>query len=190
MPGDTHQRLREATRAEHQRLEDGLDILGRLARPDGRRDVVARFHDFHAALEAAAAPWLADLPDLDFEARRRTPLLRRDLAALGVDLDPARPRDVPAPASIAEALGLLYVLEGSALGGRVIRRAVEAAGGDLTGLSHVDPYGERIGERWRSFLSVLERRTATSAQAQAAVDGAVSGFRFAAASLHREPAHG
>lgn len=174
MISDTHRRLRDTTHAQHQRLEAGLDILRRISSPSGRRELVERFHGLHAEAEAALAPWLTRLDGLEFEARRRTPSLARDLARLGgVAAPPAA--DPIRVAGVAEALGVMYVLEGSSLGGRVIRRHVEAAGGDMTGLSFLDPYGEAVGERWRAFLSVL----AAEPDADGVVTGAVTGFGHA-----------
>ena len=183
MIGDTHRRLREATQAPHQRLENRLDILRQVATARGRLGLVERFHALHRDAEAALAPWLAALAGLDFEARRRSPHLAKDLALLG-----GAPTEGEAIVvrGVGEALGLMYVLEGSTLGGRVIRRRVEAAGGDMAGLSFLDPYGEQVGERWRSFLAVLEARP----EADAIVAGAVAGFRHTEHRLCGEPVDG
>ena len=182
MSSDVHVRLREATRSAHEGLERRLAILERIATPAGRRELLVRFWRLHAEAEAALAPWLAPVAGLEFEGRRRTAVLRRDLAALGVAPPPlgAGPR----VASLGEALGLMYVLEGSTLGGKVIRREVAAAGGDFAGLAFLDPYGPAAGQRWRSFLAVL-----AGAAPDEAVAGARAGFRHAELRLCEEPAH-
>lgn len=172
MTSDAHRRLRDATQDDHQRLESRVDILRRVATPAGRRRLVERFSGLHADAEAALAPWLADHPGLDFEARRRSSHLLRDLRAVGGAAPPPEPIVVH---SVGEALGLMYVLEGSTLGGRVIRKQVTASGQDMAGLSFLDPYGERVGERWKSFLAVL----GDEADTEALVAGAVAGFRHA-----------
>lgn len=183
MISDAHVRLRAATQDSHQRLEDRVDILGRIQTPEGRRELVEGFSGLHADAEAAIAPWLANHPGLQFETRRRSAHLARDLVAVGGSAPPARPIVV---ASAAEALGLMYVLEGSTLGGRVIRKQVTARGQDMTGLSFLDPYGEAVGERWKSFLAVLGDEPDT----EALVAGAVAGFGHAETRLCRTPAHG
>jgi len=185
MPGQSHLRLRDATRAPHLRLEERTDILARVADRASRAAVVQAFSRFHAELEAVAAPWLSGLPGLDFHARRRTPVLERDLAALGVAGAPPVASDLAA-GSVGEALGLMYVAEGSTLGGRVIRREVGRRGLDFVGLGFLDPYGERSGERWRAFLAVLEHHTAAAGVASAAIDGALAGFRHAELRLCEE----
>jgi hypothetical protein len=55
------------------------------------------------------------------------------------------------------------------------------------GLSFLDPYGDQVGERWRSFLSVVE---AQASHAEAMVAGAVAGFRHAERRLCRAPVGG
>jgi heme oxygenase len=183
MISDMHRRLREATQADHRRLESRIDVLGRIATCDGRRGLIARFHALHVDGEAAMTPWLAGLDGLDFAARRRSPALKRDLAAVGGATLPSEPIPV---GGVGEALGLMYVLEGSTLGGRVIRKQVAARGGDMAGLSFLDPYGDGVGERWRSFLAVLEAEP----DVDAVVAGACAGFRHAERRLCDEAADG
>jgi heme oxygenase len=144
--------------------------------------VVEDFHRLHADIEATVAPWLEGLAGLDYAARRRTRQLSADLAALGVAplaSGSGAGSGAPKASSRAEALGLVYVLEGSTLGGQVIRRAARAAGTDLTGLSFLDPYGAKVGERWRAFLAVVAAEAATREAEDAVVRGARAGFAHA-----------
>lgn len=185
MISDAHRRLRDATQVDHTRLEGRIDILRRATTLQGRRRLVEAFAGLHADAEVALAPWLGGLAGLDFEARRRSGRLSEDLRAVGGAPPPSRPIAVR---GVAEALGLMYVLEGSTLGGRVIRRQLAANGQDMTGLSFLDPYGEAVGARWRGFLAVLDGRPAQDARAMAA--GAVAGFREAERRLCGAPVHG
>jgi heme oxygenase len=76
---------------------------------------------------------------------------------------------------------MLYVLEGSSLGARVIRKQAAAQGQDMTGLSFLDPYGAAVGERWKAFTAVLARECpADDHQAvEDVVRGGVAGFACA-----------
>jgi len=165
-----------------------MDILAQVARPDARRALVEGFHTLHAEAEAALAPWLQDLDGLEFDARRRSHQLARDLVAVAGQARPA-PEAPPVVASLGEALGRMYVLEGSTLGGRVIRKAVEGRGEGMTGLSFLDPYGDQVGARWRAFLAVLDRHARAPADLDAMVLGARAGFRRAEYLLCGEPLH-
>lgn len=156
-----------------------MDIFGRVVDPQGRAQLAERFHGLHAGAEAVLQPILAAVEGLDFAARRRTPLIERDLARLG--RRPPEPCPMVPPASMPEALGLMYVLEGSSLGGRVIRKKLLKVGQDMTGLGFLDPYGAAVADRWRSFLAILDRECPPTARGRgtAAVRGALRGFERA-----------
>jgi heme oxygenase len=169
--------LRGATAEAHSRLKTDIDLFGRVADPERRRDLVARFHRLHASVEPAVAPWLAQVPGLAFDRRRRADHIARDLADLGGEPLPLPPVPV---GSTAEALGWWYVLEGSSLGGRVVHRTLVGQGKDLQGLSFLHPYGSDTGDWWRRFVEVLD--TADRRDPEARPDllaGGVAGFRHA-----------
>jgi heme oxygenase len=181
----TIDRLRDETRVVHSRLDQTLGLLDRLSSPDRRGRLLAGYHWLHRETEAKIAPFLGEMSDLDFPARRRSSLLAQDLAVLG---HPAR-LDNPVRLDIhtsGAAFGALYVLEGSTLGGRVILKALKLRGASLAGLGFLDPYGNRTGERWRSFLAILEREIKSGDQQAEAVTGALNTFAFAEECLRNE----
>ncbi|NNM73065.1 biliverdin-producing heme oxygenase [Enterovirga aerilata] len=182
MRDDIVARLRDATGEAHQRLETRLDIIRRVSSPGGRRALVERFYGLHEGAERSLAPLLDPVADLAFPKRRRAPTILDDLAALGRDdFKPLPVCSVEPPGSSAEAMGFFYVLEGSTLGGKMIRRELEARGLPGTGLAFLDPYGAETGERWRAFLAVL-RRECPDGHGQAGnemVAGSVRAFRQA-----------
>jgi heme oxygenase len=147
------ERLRAETAAEHTRLESATEMMSPSLSMEDYRRYLEEMWAVHAAVEPrlAAMAGLADvLPDL--EARFKRPLLERDLEALGAF--PMRPRPRPSIpcAGLAEALGVLYVLEGSTLGGRFIRRHLAAVlGARVEGAtSYLDAYSD-VGPMWRRF---------------------------------------
>ncbi len=169
--------LREATGEAHKALETDIDLFGRVADPERRRDLVARFHRLHASVEPAVAPYLASLPGLEFGHRRRADGVAQDLADLGGQPLTATP---PTVGSAAEALGWWYVLEGSSLGGRVIHRTLLGQGKDLVGLSFLHPYGPDTGDWWRRFVEVLDAADRREPETRPDVlAGGVAGFRYA-----------
>ncbi len=169
--------LREATGEAHKALETDIDLFGRVADPERRRDLVARFHRLHASVEPAVEPWLGDMPGLEFGRRRRAEGIARDLAELGGQPLTATP---PTVRSAAEALGRWYVLEGSSLGGRVIHRTLLGQGKDLAGLRFLHPYGADTGDWWRRFVEVLDAADRREPEARPDVlAGGVAGFRYA-----------
>lgn len=168
--------LRRATAAAHERLERRFDAACRLSSAAGRAETIPRYYRMHAGAEAAWEPWLPPIARLRMPERRRTPLLRAALSGLGLPIPP-----LPVPpmlTSQAEALGLLYVMEGSSLGGRTILRRLPPAA--ASSLGFLDPYGRSSGEWWRELLAVLDQRLGGSpADIAAACTGAEAGFAFA-----------
>jgi len=113
--------LKAATDDIHRELDD------RLSRLDlGRVEDYRRFLEFQArtvpAVEGAlACAGLGDFVEGWTESHRGT-AIRDDLETLGNPMPP--PAQPPIIAGTAELLGTAYVLEGSRLGGRVLRRQV------------------------------------------------------------------
>ena len=177
--GLLRQRLREGTAAAHEQLEAALDLLGR--EPDRQRfaRMLERFLGFHIVWEKS----IRRHPDLRaFVApRSRLPHLRRDLAALG--RTNAEQAALPRCAAAAElapsraaAVGSIYVLEGSTLGGQVIARALAGASWvPPGGLAYFNPYQARTGEMWRAFGAWAESEVAERELSQA-VAGAAATF--------------
>jgi heme oxygenase len=160
--------LRARTAAAHQALEEGLDILSVVRSPARLRRLMERFYGFHAVWE----PAIAASPAAGFAADRgRLGSLRADLAALGVGdagvaaLPLCRPAAALA-ATAAGAIGSLYVMEGSTLGGQVISRALRDAGG--AELAYFNPYGRETGARWRAFAAWAEAAAAETREEAAA----------------------
>lgn len=130
------------------------------------KQVLERFYGFWSGWEPQVAALLQDRLLLD--PRRRLHLLEADLAALGssacaVAALPACP--LPLLHDAAEALGSLYVMEGSTLGGRVIQQNVERHLGfdSRSGCAYFTGYGASTGMMWRLFLARLDEAPATDA---------------------------
>jgi heme oxygenase len=154
--------LRSQTRAAHASIET-VPCLARLMAPDLTRAVYKRILvsmlAFHAAVEPIIAEALEPLPEalmlLDGHQQRA---LRDDVAFLGAVPERLRP-DVPVLPTLTSALGALYVVEGSNLGGRVIARRVAASLGVAPGEGG-SFYGglsaEMARARWTRLVQILE----------------------------------
>lgn len=189
--GSARDALRAATGAVHERLH-GVAAFARLAggaiNRDEYRALLARLHGFHQALEAALAsgPAAGSGPGvaawgIDLAARRRSPLLAADRAALG-DTSPPLPAPIPPIPCAAAAMGWIYVSEGSTLGGRHLARALDPLLGEaMAGRHFLLGHGARHGAMWRDCCAAIEACGAEPARRQAMVAGAVEGFlRFEA----------
>lgn len=148
------QLLRGVTAALHERVERTVDIPRHLGSLPAYTAMLARFHGFYAPLEDRLAGIGGyESVGLNIAGRRKAHLIRDDLRALGHEAALPICSTLPAVATFADALGCLYVLEGSTLGGQFIRREVAARLG-LTpdhGCAFFAGYGERTGAMWKAF---------------------------------------
>jgi heme oxygenase len=170
--------LRAATRHEH----DRIDAILRLTDPMDIERYVAVMRGFDAFLAAWEARIATSLPPRLgpwFEARRRGGLARADVEWLRVTTGLGRPSTSAPPdagavtalplGELAQVLGSLYVIEGSALGGRVIApRLKSTLGLDAgRGASYFHGFGEATGAMWRDFRAVVSQEIGASPAASA-----------------------
>jgi heme oxygenase len=167
-----HRRLREETAQAHaaaeatpvmQRLLTGLlDEASYRAMLAGHRALYARF-------ENECAAWLAALPAHGWRYQSRRALLDLDLGqADAPKLSPsARPTD-------AQAWGMLYVIEGSSLGGQVIVRRLREQW--PTRAHHFFSHAPALDRPWRTFQAVLDRALSDPRSQRDAIEGAQTMF--------------
>jgi heme oxygenase len=167
-------RLRRCTRPLHDDIEAllGLEAPMPIARY-GR--ILRGFHEFlqlweprvRHALPAPLRPWFDDRGRAGFAARDLTALAVPDDDALRAAARASQPRirlDSP-----AAAIGSLYVIEGSALGGQVLTPRLLAAHG-LTperGAAYFNGFGARTGAMWREFRQFADAQAGQDAASRA-----------------------
>lgn len=149
--------LRAGTRAEHDAIERELDWRVRASDAAAYRAWLERLYGFHRIWEPQVAQALQD--PVFFEPRRKLHLLATDLDQLGVSR--CALEFLPSPtfasgfATVGQALGSMYVVEGSTLGGQLIARHVKATLGFAPSY-HVG-YRRRTAGMWRQFQERLEK---------------------------------
>jgi len=149
--------LRERTIVAHADLER-TPLMQAFATgdPDPRRylDYLRRQFRLHRGLELV----LSSRVPAEWAGTRlsKSAWLAADLRALDTPCDvPAA--TVPVIRSWAEALGALYVIEGSTLGLQAVRKRLRPEHPARRGAGRfVEGYGDQAAQQWRSFLAVLE----------------------------------
>jgi heme oxygenase len=188
--GDALMHLRAVTGPSHRALEGGLGLMNEFLDLNTYQTVLSRFYGFWSGWQPQIANLLQN--DALLTPRRRLHLLAADLAVLGVSEHelatlPTCPLTVLHDA--AEALGSLYVLEGSTLGGGLIRRNVHRRLGNMamSCCTYFHGYGAATDEMWRSYLEVLDAAPAADQPKIGA--GAVATFARLGWWLTRTPAN-
>jgi heme oxygenase len=175
------QRLRDATKNVHMRLHRHPGLSAAAAGTidlDGYRALLARLYGFHRAFEACVASRSSgSAPET---GAARSALLESDLATLGVTTE--RRQSLPLCTTLpsfccnAERLGALYVIEGSALGGAQIARALRPVLQPLGGAGcrfFSNDGGPRRG--WTEILERIEALSGETAQ-ESVITAAVTTF--------------
>lgn len=174
----THKALRDATAEAHERVDSafaGFDLTDRASYARFLLAHAEAVWPIEAALDAAGAERIVP----DWPERKRGALLREDLALLRPL--PDRPAgDTPQiamPGDDSELAGLLYVIEGSRLGGRFLARQL---GPDLPH-AYLDP--DQGTGKWRNLLDHIESILYEPPRLQSAIASAhraFAGFEHAA----------
>ncbi len=137
-------------------------------------------------------------PGESAESWKRLPLLEKDLAALGLSQEDIHSlphcSNVPLVDNAAAALGFLYLLEGSRLGGKVIAHAVSKhLGLDAhCGCAYFSSNGQEAVSSWNRFKGLLATHAAPDTEEQiiaAALNGFAAVECWFANACHEEADH-
>lgn len=182
-PDQTLAVLRAATAPLHQALHRHPLVVELLTRPsmDCYRAVLEGFWRFYAEAE----PMIVECSRKCGCARQyphllRSPWLIADLKSLGcgcdrpVSVDDERP--VPPLNSVADLVGALYVVKGSALGGRTILRQVSASLSIEHSCRFFTGEGDKTRDAWRAFQQFCEEACRSDEAQRRAVIAAVQTF--------------
>lgn len=182
------ERLKRITSEAHVNLEK-LPISVSIVSPDVTKEQYAHYlnlmHDVVKDAEENIFGKLDGIID-NIPERKKSHLLEKDLEVLGYQkesyLTPisAELKNI----SIPFALGVMYVIEGSTLGGRFILKNINNTLGYLEneGASYFAGYGNTTGSQWKNFMSQLARYEAETKNDVEIIEGA--NFAFNAINRH------
>lgn len=156
-PLSLSERLRSETDPEHRGLEAAL---GFDLHDPSFANAVSMLRGFHGVLQDLEPAMLALVPEA-LRDRAKLPILQQDLSQLGMSAAEITALPTPEnpwrPTTAAEAMGALYVMEGSTLGGKLIMKSLRRLPEwTLETPSYFDPYGSETGARWSAFRTQLD----------------------------------
>ncbi|MFH7018403.1 biliverdin-producing heme oxygenase [Flavobacterium sp. FlaQc-47] len=177
---DFLEKLKNQTATAHKKLES-LPVSASILSPNMEMDdyyhYLSLMYDVHSSTQKVVFPLLADLiPDL--KEREKTPLIMDDLSYLNYKTGKTTPVFTKSNISIPFALGILYVVEGSTLGGRFILKNLETIPGldQQKGVAYFSGYGNKTGSYWKNFLNILTSYQEEHHNEDEIIGGAVYAF--------------
>jgi heme oxygenase (biliverdin-IX-beta and delta-forming) len=153
------QHLKEYTREEHAALEKKfLHIIRKINNSTDYGAFLVRLYGYYFALECVLNPYLENSAIDDYPSRRKSHRLVDDLKRINEEHHPIELcNSLPEVESFHAALGVLYVLEGSTLGGKIIASIISSRLGSTDGFSFFLSYGNGTAEMWSRFRSHLQK---------------------------------
>lgn len=178
------QYLRIETAQAHTNIEGAMPVMQSDFTLEKYIHLLQRLYGFYSTVETAIIPQVSQ-PGFYFSYSERTklPALKADLNAMGVSETTLQ--SLPKissdwiPQDLDSVLGLLYVLEGSTLGGQVISRHLKTQLqlGESSGLQFFSGYGPQTGLMWKSFQAVLNQNLNSPEKMKRAADTAQMTFQ-------------
>jgi heme oxygenase len=179
------ERLRRETARDHEAVEGTMPLMSPGLKREEYIVCLQRMYGVVSGWEETAiivAPeWMRGL----LVARQRKHLLELDLACIDATGSVRRPV-LPRVSSEAGLLGLMYVMEGSTLGGQLIARQVEETLGLEAGYgnAYFRGHGQQTGAMWEEFCEVLRERVPEQ-ESETVIGGAKEMFRVFSSWMQR-----
>lgn len=173
--------LKEQTSDLHDLVEQKLmsdKIMDKSFSVDDYKMVITKNYQFLKHFESIVFKSLSQetAGKLGLQNRAKLKFLESDMQSLG--LETKYSAESPTIKSEAEALGILYVMEGATLGGNIIARnlAKNPNFQDIK-LNYFGAYGDQTGVLWKQFREVLENHQAEESSADY-LQGAKRAYEF------------
>jgi heme oxygenase (biliverdin-IX-beta and delta-forming) len=185
------QQLRAKTAGSHQLIEQNIasqQLMGPGVTLLQYGHYLKNLYGFVQGFEKMVFPLLNHYPLLQLDNRKKLHLLQADLAMLN-DTDELQllPDELFSThyGSIPAALGGMYVLEGSTLGGQIISKHLlntlgNAAAGSTT---YFTAYAGQTGSMWKNFLQLLCEAAVTTEGEEEIIESAINTFTLLNTSL-------
>lgn len=141
--------------------------------------LISRHYTLHNALEPRLADFLSTCPidGINFAERRKLAYLQQDRQELHNDIQESHFEPQVTITTPAQALGCMYVLEGSSLGGSVIKRQLgKSPHFEGVHFHFFGCYGEDTGRLWKEFRAAVLNTIDTPKKENEIVQAAIATF--------------
>ncbi len=153
------ERLRNETKTAHQQLEKAtIPYIKKATSEEPYAYLLKMFYGYFKPVEERIQSLIDSSLLSDIVERRQTAALLEDLKKIGASThDLAQAEQIPTLESVPQAIGALYVLEGSTLGGRFISQMLmkQLDRSAANGISFFSGYGEATDAKWKAFTQMV-----------------------------------
>jgi len=150
--------IKEATKGPHLELERKVIKKMKDIRNNGDyADLLSYFYAYFIRLEQEIAPFITDEILPDYKNRRKAGNLKNDIEQLGGTVDKLPETTMPEIRDHLQALGALYVMEGSVMGGGIIVKMLSEKNGIKEGFSFFSGYGDQTRDKWAAFTERMNQ---------------------------------
>ena len=172
--------IKSQTSESHKKLESlpaSASILSPSMKTADYIHYLSLMHDVHKNTEELIYPMVSGII-ADLNERKKKHLIEEDLLYLNHNKSDSSDVFHCKTITVPFALGILYVVEGSTLGGRFILKNIMTVSGldKDQGISYFKGYGEKTGSYWKSFLTFLEEYEQNYNCENSIIEGAVYAF--------------
>lgn len=160
--------LKEYTKDEHAALEKTfLEVIKGVSSREDYARFLMKLHGYYQAVENKLSPHLEKSNIHDFAQRRKAAQLVADFREVSGNEPVSSLCDqIPPVTSYFSALGVMYVLEGSTLGGQVVASIISRKLKAELGLSFFTYYGSLTMQMWERFKIFLQQPFTSDQQAE------------------------
>jgi heme oxygenase len=156
-----HERLKTETAASHKDTEKTLHFEKTISSKESYLKLLKGFYGFYQPVEKELLKFKSEFEALGLHIlpRLKESLLLQDMKTLGLT-DPSKLEvcyALPGIQTLASAMGVLYVLEGSTMGGQIISKKLKEAHILETEKSFHNPYGKETMPMWMGFKAGLDK---------------------------------
>ncbi|WP_185218052.1 biliverdin-producing heme oxygenase [Sphingobacterium mizutaii] len=172
-----NEQIKSATKQGHQDLEKHVVYrLKAIESPEDYAEVLKFFFAYFQALEVEIEKYLPESIKPYFSVRRNAADIEKDILALGSSIKILPQAHFPEIKNKNQAIGALYVLEGSIMGGPYIVKMLQQRGIEK-GFNFFQGYGESSGSKWTEFTGLINLEISEQMDIQEAVQAAEETFQ-------------
>lgn len=151
------EKIRQATAEDHKRLEEQLfPFLQNIQSKQQYAQLLNAFYGYIFPVQEKIVEHIDPSVVPDINERRNASYISNDLQTLQLPLNTEICTNLPEIKDHASAIGALYVLEGSTLGGKIIAKTISGKLGSAEALDFFSGYREETGPMWKKFTQYLE----------------------------------